>query len=185
MTARRRFEELFMDVYNAIMSDGIKVDTDMSGANLTIDDVQFILKDADTEDTLVVNDDGSINAVMAQLGEVQATPTANTVLARLKALETKLDGIINGTSPAVAALSGSNLQEQKTQADAAAGVLTFDDVIKEIEIYNRGATDGTFTINGINIIVPAGEVFQAKMGGTPSSVVAIAGSTSYVIGRYV
>ncbi len=49
------------------------------------------------------------NALNALIGEVQANPTANTLLARIKALETKLDGIISGATPAIAELSGSNV----------------------------------------------------------------------------
>ncbi len=40
------------------------------------------------------------------IGEVQAAPTANTLLARLKNLETKIDAIIAGTTPATVQLSG-------------------------------------------------------------------------------
>ena len=41
------------------------------------------------------------------IGEVQAAPTANTLLARLKSLEDKIDAITDGTTPAVTTLSGS------------------------------------------------------------------------------
>ena len=50
------------------------------------------------------------NALNALIGEVQANPTANTLLARIKNLETKLDGIISGTSPASVQLTGSNVE---------------------------------------------------------------------------
>ena len=79
---------------------------------------------------------------------------------------------------------GSSLQEQQTEADAVSGVLTFSDAISEIEIFNRDTADGTFTVNGMAIIVPASEVFQAKVGGTPSNEVSVSGSTSYIVGRY-
>jgi hypothetical protein len=41
------------------------------------------------------------DALAALIGEVQASPTANTLLARLKSLEDKIDAITDGTSPAV------------------------------------------------------------------------------------
>jgi len=48
------------------------------------------------------------DALNALIGEVQASPTANTLLARIKSLEDKLAAIIAGTSPASVQLSGSN-----------------------------------------------------------------------------
>lgn len=45
------------------------------------------------------------------IGEKQDDPTANTMLARLKSLEDKIDAIVDGTAPAVTQLSGSNLVE--------------------------------------------------------------------------
>jgi hypothetical protein len=50
------------------------------------------------------------DALAALIGEVQASPTANTLLARLKSLEDKIDAITDGTSPAVTQLSGSNVE---------------------------------------------------------------------------
>lgn len=50
------------------------------------------------------------DALNALIGEVQASPTANTLLARLKSLEDKIDKITNGTSPASVQLSGSNME---------------------------------------------------------------------------
>ena len=47
------------------------------------------------------------DALAALIGEVQANPTANTLLARLKSLEDKIDAIVDGTAPAVMQLSGS------------------------------------------------------------------------------
>jgi hypothetical protein len=50
------------------------------------------------------------DALAALIGEVQASPTANTLLARLKSLEDKIDAITDGTSPAVTQLSGSKME---------------------------------------------------------------------------
>jgi hypothetical protein len=49
-------------------------------------------------------------ALAALIGEVQAAPTANTLLARLKSLEDKIDAITSGTTPAVTQLSGSYVE---------------------------------------------------------------------------
>jgi len=55
-------------------------------------------------------------AMEALIGEVQAAPTANTLLARLKSLEDKVEGIIDGTAPAVTQLSGSKMDLRGTAA---------------------------------------------------------------------
>lgn len=82
-------------------------------------------------------------------------------------------------------LTGSTLQEQLTQTDAAVGVLTFSANISTIEIYNTDATNaGTFTVNGIVITVPPSKVFKATIGGTPSAEVTITGALTYIISRY-
>jgi hypothetical protein len=47
------------------------------------------------------------DALAALIGEVDADPTANTLLARIKSLEDKIDAIIDGSAPAVTQLSGS------------------------------------------------------------------------------
>lgn len=51
------------------------------------------------------------DALNALIGEVQASPTANTLLARLKSLEDKIDAIIDGSAPAVVLLSGSTIPD--------------------------------------------------------------------------
>lgn len=82
-------------------------------------------------------------------------------------------------------LTGSNLQEQKTQADAVTGTLTFAAPIQTVEIYNTDASNaGKFTVNGIVITVPAGKSFKSAVGGTPSASVTVTGSTTYIVSRY-
>jgi hypothetical protein len=65
------------------------------------------------------------DALAALIGEVQASPTANTLLARLKSLEDKiaaidsvLDAIVDGSTPAVTQLSGSNIIELMSDMNA-------------------------------------------------------------------
>lgn len=52
----------------------------------------------------------TLNDLATLIGEVQAAPTANTLLARLKSLEDKIDAITSGTTPAVTQLSGSKME---------------------------------------------------------------------------
>lgn len=76
--------------------------------------------------------------------------------------------------------------EQLTQANAVGGVLTFSNTIDTIEIYNTDTTNmGIFTINGIDIHVPANSSFEAAIGGTPSANITVSGATSYIVTRYV
>lgn len=82
-------------------------------------------------------------------------------------------------------LSGSNLQEQLTEADAVSGVLTFSEPIKYVGLYNTDETNtGVFTVNGIAITVPPGKWFESGIGGTPSAQVTVTGATSYIVSRY-
>jgi hypothetical protein len=92
-----------------------------------------------------------------------------------------------GVDGAVATtLTGSSLAEQLTESDDVAGVLTFSANISTIEIYNTDGTNaGVFTVNGIDITVPAGKVFKSAIGGTPSNQVTITGATTYIVSRYV
>ena len=123
-------------------------------------------------------------ALNALIGEVQAAPTANTLLARLKSLEDKIDAITAGTTPAVIQLSGSILQEQKTQTDAVSNVITFTGDINAIEIYHAEATWQTFTVNGISITVPAGG-YRTPVGGTVAKTVTIPSGVNCIVGRLV
>lgn len=80
---------------------------------------------------------------------------------------------------------GNNVVEQRTQADAVGGVVTFAKPIQCLEIYNTDTVNqGVFTVNGINITVPVSESFKASFGGTPSANVTVTGSTSYILTRY-
>ena len=81
--------------------------------------------------------------------------------------------------------AGSTLEEQLTQADAVGGVLTFSDNLSYVEIYNTDTTNaGVFTINGIDINVPADTVWSGKVGGTAGDTVTVATATTYIVSRY-
>ena len=109
------------------------------------------------------------------------------VLTKLTELDSKMSGIIDGSTPAdvnVLNIKSSSLQEQLTETDAITGTLTFSDFIKEIGIYNRDVSEGVFTVNNLAITIPADTSFQAEIGGTPSKTIDVTGSSSYIIGRY-
>lgn len=83
-------------------------------------------------------------------------------------------------------LRGSVVEEQLTEADATTGEVTFSESINFIGVYNTDTSNvGVFNVNGIDITVPPGEVFEGGIGGTPNPVVTISGSTTYIITRYV
>ena len=82
--------------------DGNPVDLEGILEVLGLDLTSLEGKDFATETTL--------NSFLALIGEVQAIPTANTLLARLKSLEDKIDAITAGTTPVVSQLSGSNVE---------------------------------------------------------------------------
>ncbi|KHE73149.1 hypothetical protein [Halobacillus sp. BBL2006] len=107
------------------------------------------------------------------------------VLAKLLDLDTKQQAVLDKLNDKInTQLTGSKLQEQKTEADASTGVVNFSSNIEAIEIYNRDSVDGIFNVNNLDITVPANDSFQATVGGTPSNEVSVSGSTSYIIGRY-
>lgn len=82
-------------------------------------------------------------------------------------------------------VAGNSLQEQLSETQAVGGVLTFAENIKTIEIYNIDPTNtGTFTVNGIVIQVPPTKVFKSDIGGVPSKLVTVTGSTDYTVSRY-
>jgi hypothetical protein len=83
-------------------------------------------------------------------------------------------------------LTGNSVAEQKTQADAVTGTVTFSENIQFLEIYNTdGTNQGVFNVNGINITVPAGKSFKSEFKGTPRATVTnITGSTTYILTRY-
>ena len=98
-----------------------------------------------------------------------------------------IDPATNKPMPKFAAVSsGNSLAEQKTEIDGVNGVVTFEENIIAIDIYNRDTTNtGIFTVNGIDVTVPAGDAAEFNMAGTPSNVVNVSGSSSYIISRLV
>lgn len=91
--------------------------------------------------------------------------------------------LVNAPSESVT-LSGSNLAEQKTQADADNNVITFTENISTIEIYHAEPTWQTFTVNGIAITVPAGG-YRTPVGGVAAKTVTIPANVNCIVGRLV
>lgn len=96
----------------------------------------------------------------------------------------EVGNIVGGNKPINMQLSGSKVEEQKTQTNAVSGVLTFAENIGMIGIYNTSGTSGVFNVNGIDITVPANTPFEANVGGTPRKTVNVTGATSYIVTRY-
>ncbi len=163
---------------NAVPNNKLVVDTDGRIA------VKFI----DTDGTEVEpSTSDKQDALAALIGEVQATPTANTVLARLNSLEAKIDGIISGTTPATAELTGCKLVEQYTSEDAVENDITFTSEIYAIDIYHNENGETlwqVFNVNGLDIAVPPGG-YRVIVGGTPSDTVTIPDGVSCIVGRLI
>lgn len=79
-------------------------------------------------------------------------------------------------------LSGSNLTEQKTQADAVANVITFVGDINAIEIYHEESTWQTFIVNGITLKIPSGG-YRTPIAGTVAKTVTIPAGINCIVGR--
>jgi hypothetical protein len=89
------------------------------------------------------------------------------------------------TNPGSVTIAGHSLQEQRTEADATEGTVTFTEAVQAIEIFNTDPNnDGVFTVNGIAINVPKGVSFQSVIGGSPAKTVTIEGATSFILSRY-
>ena len=93
---------------------------------------------------------------------------------------------VKDRNPWPVSVTGSNLAEQQTQADADAGELTFAAPISYVSIYNTDESSaGVFTINGIAVNVPAGEPTTVfGVDGTPSATVTVTGATTYIVSRW-
>lgn len=91
----------------------------------------------------------------------------------------------NGEIPAVQ-LTGSNLAEQLTEADAVSGVLTFEEPIRIVQIYNADPTNmGQFLVNGRTVHVPPNTATGIyHLVGSESAEVTVTGATAYIVSRF-
>lgn len=88
-------------------------------------------------------------------------------------------------NPGIVQMMEVVVQEQKTEADAVDGVVTFSAGLTRVGIFNADQTNtGIFNVNGINITVPPNTAFEAVIGGVPSPTVTVTGATSFIITRY-
>jgi len=137
----------------------------------------------------IINKGGTIPELIGL--STDAKPTANMPAgSKFEEVDTGKKFMFYGTAWYPLIMQTSSLRdilaEQKTQANAVAGVLTFASNISVIEIYNTDATNvGVFTVNGLAINVPAGKSYMAAIGGTPSPTVTVTGATTYIVNRYV
>lgn len=87
-----------------------------------------------------------VKSLEDKLGEAEASPTANTLLARLKSLEDKIDAITDGTSPAVTQLSGSNLPLVASSAEIGKVKISSRNVVQYETLLNSASiAAGAFT----------------------------------------
>ena len=116
------------------------------------------------------------DALAALIGEAQASPTANTLLARIKSLEDKIDAITSGATPATAQLTGSYATIDSapvvgvktvstTAAELFAGVSRFANRYAMI-VYNESSIPvywgpaGVTTTTGFTLLPQDSVVFQ-------------------------
>jgi len=78
--------------------------------------------------------------------------------------------------------SGSKLEEQKTQVNAVANVITFVGDINAIEIFHNEAIWQTFIVNGITLVIPAGG-YRTPIAGTVAKTVTIPAGVNCIVGR--
>jgi hypothetical protein len=81
-------------------------------------------------------------------------------------------------------LTGCIVQEQKTQADAVANVITFSENISSIEIYHSEATPQAFIVNGLTLTIADGG-WRSAIGGTPAKTVTIPAGITCIVSRLV
>lgn len=88
------------------------------------------------------------------------------------------------SNPAFMSLTGSKVEEQKTQINAVGNVITFTENISAIEIYHESPTWQSFTVNGLTLTIPAGG-WATLVGGTPAKTVTIPAGINCIVGRLV
>ncbi len=131
-----------------------------------------------TLETLALENGGNLADLVLALGEIQATPTANTVLARLKAIADTLavenGGVLDDISGKVALEAGGNLAEiSDTTAVNNASLPTrsvliggkHDGEIRPVAVDNAGH----IVLNSpVEITPEAGAVFLVSQSATPA-----------------
>lgn len=137
----------------------------------------------------------TLNDLATLIGEVQAAPTANTLLARLKSLEDKIDAITSGATPATAQLTGSYATIDSapvvgvktvstTAAELFAGVSRFANRYAMI-VYNESSIPvywgpaGVTTTTGFTLLPQDSVVFQFNPS-VATAIYFIAGSNAAV-----
>ena len=106
---------------------------------------------------------GYVDGLEGAIGQAVADPTANTLLARLKSLEDKIDAITAGTTPAVTQLSGSNLAEAKVVNVTIAGTRQQldDKACREVTIIAKRGNTGYIYVGKSNV---SSTVYGAELG---------------------
>jgi len=81
---------------------------------------------------------------------------------------------------------GNTIVESLNDNDVSGGVLTFSAVPEYVRIFNTGESDLTFTINGLEVFVPAGAGLETGIDTTNGSVdVSVSGTSEFYFQRLV
>lgn len=96
----------------------------------------------------------------------------------------KLNGIVDGTAPALALVVGTRVAEVQTEADATENILTFEENIIAVEIWHDEIERQEFIVNGIDITVPAGG-WRSLIGRTSGNTVGIPAGIACIVTRLV
>lgn len=120
------------------------------------------------------------DALNAIIGEKQTSPTANTLLARLKSLEDKIDAITGGTTPAVTKLSGSNLEVAAVVNVPLAGARQQlpDKACREVTIIAKRGNTGYIYVGKSTV---SSTVYGAELGELDSITLAVSNTNEIYI----
>lgn len=89
-----------------------------------------------------------------------------------------------GDVPSGLPLMGTTVVEVFDESDLATGDLTMSAPPVGVRILNTDTSNaGTFTVNGLDLIVPATTGLETLVAGVPSLTVTVTGSTEFVFHR--
>jgi hypothetical protein len=111
-------------------------------------------------------------------------PAGTNLIGAVIPRDTDGDEKFTAVNPAYIKVLPPVVDEQKTEANAVGGVVTFTNDIDLISIVNTDTNAGTFTINGTTVHVPAKSSFQDRIGGAAGKTVTIATATTYILTTY-
>lgn len=92
----------------------------------------------------------------------------------------------SSTNPSFTSITGTRVAEVLDETNLSGTTLTLQVAPIAVRILNEDTTNsGTFTVNGLPLVVPAGASLETGVEGTPSITVTVSGSTSFQFQRLV